>query len=61
MNFTEDEKDVIVNALGNYYEAISDALGDDDLMSKEYSTYFNNRLTIIEYLINTLDPKGEYR
>lgn len=60
MDFSEEEKDVLSNALRNYHEAISDALSDDGLMSKDYDEYFNNRLIIIEYLISRIDPKNIY-
>lgn len=61
MNFTEEELDVIVTALGNYFEVITDAITYDQKMGFEDKNYFNNRLMVTEHLINTIDPNGRYR
>lgn len=61
MNFTEEEKEVICYALRNYHEAIEDALFDNGLMDKEYHDYFKKRLTIVEYILNTIDPEMEHK
>lgn len=57
MEFTENEKDILVASLSNYHEVIQDALNDGGKMSQEYYDYFTDRLIIVEYLIGTIDPE----
>lgn len=60
MDFTDEEKDVIANALHNYFEAITDAIQYDKKMSVEDEKYFLNRLRVMESLIIRIDPHGVY-
>lgn len=60
--FTEEERELIVSALSQYWAVLSDSYNEDqELMSKALEAGLAARIAKIEEIMNIIDPRRRFR